>query len=136
MDPSPAEPSPAVTTDAVVVVAANLVYVSTGVQARSQLGETQTQVALTSVVAHRIAEILKVSLQYPDLATRQSLIEAWSSGEARQVPHGSVEIDMECVRIGIEPLGAGARVAILWQHVPALILCLEHYSRSLRRQSA
>jgi len=136
MDPSPADPSPALTTDAVVVAAANLVYVTTGTQACAHLREYATQVALTPVVAYRIAEILKVSLQYADLPTRQSLVEAWGAGEATQVPHGSVQIDMQCVRFGIEPLGAGARVTVLWQHVPALILCLEHYSAALRRKSA
>ena len=136
MDPSPADPIPALTTDAVVVVAANLVYVTTGTQACAHLRESATQVALTPVVAHRIAEILKVSLQYADLPTRQSLVEAWGAGEVTQVPHGSVQINMDSVRFGIEPLGAGARVAVLWQHVPALILCLEHYSSMLRRQGS
>ncbi|MEM9380290.1 MAG: hypothetical protein AAGB93_10115 [Planctomycetota bacterium] len=135
MDPNSAESTPALTTDAAVGVAASLVYVTTGPKACEVLGETPTQVAMTSVIAGRIAEILKVSLQYPDLETRQSLVEAWMAGERAQVPYACVELDMGCVRIGIEPLGAGARVAILWEHVPALILCLEHYARAIRSRA-
>ncbi|MEM9801978.1 MAG: hypothetical protein AAGA20_16750 [Planctomycetota bacterium] len=134
MDPTPADPhasapvpetSRVLQVDAAVGIAAKLVYVTTGPQASRRMGEDVMQVALTPVVAARIAEILKVVLQYADLIQRQEIVAAWSAGEATQFPQGRVEVDLLCVRIGIEPLGAGARVVVLWEHVPALVLQLE-----------
>ena len=35
------------------------------------------------------------------------------------------------VRVGIEPLGAGSTVAVLWEHVPGLTLQLSDAARRL-----
>jgi hypothetical protein len=122
--------------DASVGVAANLVYVTTGPAACLQLSEVQVQIAMTPIVATRVAQILRASLEYPDLVTRQSFVEAWASSERAQFPHGCVEIDAYSVRIGIEPIGCGARVAVLWQHIPALIVHLETCAQYLMGEAA
>jgi hypothetical protein len=112
----------------------NLVFLTTGQQACDVLGESPSQLALTPVVALRIAEVLRVILQYPDLATRAAIVEEWQDGERPHVPHGCLAMDPMAVRVGIEPLGAGVLVAVMWEHVPALIVHLEHHASMLRQR--
>ena len=131
-----AHPVQGLAVDAAVATAANLIYVATGPVACQSLGEMSVQVSLTPTVAHRISEVLRCILQYPDLETRVAIIEEWNAGEAPHMPHGSVSIDMQCVRIAIEPLGAGVYVPVLWEHVPALIMQLTQVARALFAASA
>lgn len=132
MESSPPAPHGTLPDDAIVSVMGGLVFVTTGQQACEQLGEYPTQVALTPVVAARISEVLKVILQYPDLPTRESIVAEWNQGEAGLVPHGRVLIDMTAVRFGIEPLGAGALVAVLWEAVPPLVITIDRAVRGMQ----
>jgi len=120
-----------VATDAVIGETGGLVFLTTGSVACGALDEMPVQVALTPVIAHRLSEILKVALQYSDHETRRELIAEWSSRELVAVPHAVLEVDDRSVRIGIEPLGAGSRVAVLWEHVPGLTFYLAEAARRL-----
>ncbi len=131
MDPSLDNPGalaeaapPRVATDALIGETAGLVFLTTGAAACEALDEVPVQVALTPMLAFRLSEILKAALQYPDHETRGALIEEWSAGERVSVPFAALDVDDRSVRVGIEPLGAGSRVAVLWEHVPGLTLQL------------
>ena len=118
--------------DAIVSSVASLVFVTTGQLAVDALDEIPGDVALTPIVALRITELLRVTLQYPDLGARQRIARLWQDEESPHVPHGRVVVEESCVRFGIEPIGAGALVAILWHHVPAAILHIEHFAQAHR----
>lgn len=112
-------------TDAIVSTMAHLVFVTTGQAACDEFGEFPVQVALTSVVARRIAEVLRVTLEHPDLESRQAIATQWQADEQPHLPHGRLLVGAKAVGIGIEPLGAGALITIGWNYVPAFILQLE-----------
>lgn len=104
---------------------AQLIFVTTGEAACGEFNEFPVQVALTAVVARRIAEVLRVTLQHPDLETRQAIATQWQADEQPHVPHGRLLVSADAVRIGIEPLGAGALITVGWHYVPGFILQLE-----------
>jgi hypothetical protein len=138
MDTSPntpgalADASPQrVATDALIGETGGLVFLTTGSAACGVLDEMPVQVALTPMLAFRLSEILKVALQYPDRETRQELIDKWSTGERVAVPYAALDVDERSIRVGIEPLGAGSRVAVLWEHVPGLTLQLAAAAKRL-----
>lgn len=128
--PSAAAENPAV--DALVSSMANLIFVTTGPAACEALNLFPNQVALTPVVAERIAEVLRVVLQYPDVGTRAAIVEEWQMGELACVPGGRVEVDEHAVHVGIEPIGAGILVSVLWPHVPVLVWQLDQVARRMR----
>lgn len=117
--------APTYPVDALVTTLAGVVFVTTGQHACDSLGEFPAQVALTPLVARRIAQALRDVLPYPGLEERLSVVAAWQAEELPHVPHGRLELDFLAVRFGIEPLGAGTLVAVRWEHVPGLILQLE-----------
>lgn len=112
--------------DALVAVQAGLIFVTTGQMACSQLGAALDQVALTSTVAWRIAAALREALQHSGMHERRVSVGVWSASEAASMPHGKIVVDDRFVQIGIEPLGAGARVTVAWEYVPGLIVSLEN----------
>lgn len=120
-----------VLTDALIGETGGLVFLTTGSAACEALDEVPVQVAITPMIAFRLAEILKVALQYPDRETRLKLIADWSETERAAVPHAVLEVDERCVRVGIEPLGAGCSVAVLWEHVPGLTFQLAEAAKRL-----
>jgi len=120
------------TTDAIVSGGGGLVFVTTGELACAALGAYPDQVALTPVVALRVAEVIRVVLQYPDLATRAAIVDEWQVGESLAVPHGRVLVDARAVHVGIEPLGAGTLVSVLWEHVPGFVWQVEYMARQLQ----
>lgn len=126
-------PPVALPVDAVVSTMARLVFVTTGQAACHALGEFPSQVALTPVVAFRIAEVLRAIAQHSDLQMRAAIVAEWQADEMLHVPHGRVLVEQYAVRFGIEPIGAGALVSVLWEHVPAVIRHLEDYADLLRR---
>ena len=128
----PEVPSPQVATDALISESGGLVFLTTGAAACEVLNEAPVQVALTPMIALRLAEILKGTLQYGDRETRRSLVEDWAAGERLTVPYAVLEMTDFGLRIGIEPLGAGSTVPVLWEHVPGLTLQLADAARRLR----
>lgn len=120
-----------VITDALIGQTGGVVFLTTGAAACEALDEAPVQVALTPMIAFRLAEILKVTLQYSDRETRAKLVEEWSASERVAVPYAVLEVDDAGVRVGIEPLGAGSTVAVLWEHVPGLTLQLSDAARRL-----
>lgn len=118
-------PAPAYPVDALVSTMGGVVFVTTGQLACDRFGAAANQVALTPLVARRIAEILRATLGTPDLEERRALCAAWQEEENPHIPHGRVLLDQEAVHLGIEPLGAGFLVTVAWEHVPGLILQLE-----------
>ncbi len=112
--------------DALVAVQAGLIFVTTGQMACHQLGAELDQVALTPTVAWRIAEALRETLQHADMHERQLFIGVWSASEIAAMPHGIIALDERFVQVGIEPIGAGARVTVAWDFVPGLIVSLEN----------
>lgn len=120
-----------VATDALIGETGGLVFLTTGSAACEVLDEVPVQVALTPVIAFRLSEILKVALQYPDRETRLKLIADWTESERLAVPHATLDVDERCIRVGIEPLGAGCNVAVLWEHVPGLTFQLAEAARRL-----
>jgi hypothetical protein len=120
-----------VVTDALIGETGGLVFLTTGSCACEVLDEAPVQVALTPMIAFRLSEILKVALQYPDRETRLKLIADWSEAERVAVPHAVLDVDDRCIRVGIEPLGAGCSVAVLWEHVPGLTFQLADAARRL-----
>lgn len=126
--PAPAAP----TTDAIVAGGGGLVFVTTGGIACARLGAFPDQVALTPVVALRIGEVLRVVLQYPDLGSRVAILDEWRAGESLAVPHGRVVVDEAAAHVGIEPLGAGTLVSVLWEHVPGFVWQIEYMARQLQ----
>lgn len=127
---------PAVTwaVDAVVATMANLVFVTTGPAACQTLGVLPEQVALTPIVALRIAEILRACLGSPTPGERSAQVEEWQAAERARIPGGRLVLDASAAHIGIEPLGAGTLVSVLWENVPALIWQLEAVAIPMRAQ--
>ena len=111
---------------------AQLVFVTTGQAACDEFDEFPVQVALTPVVACRVAEALRVTLEHSDLQTRAAIVAQWQADENPHLPHGRLVIDGKAVHIGIEPLGAGALITVGWAYVPALILQLEAAAARIR----
>ncbi len=122
--PAPAAP-PSYPVDAPVSTMSGVVFVTTGQIACETLGTSPCQVAFTTRVARSIAVLLRTSLQEPGLDGRQQLCAVWQAEEDARVPSGRVIMDQRAVHLGIEPLGAGTLVTVMWEHVPALILQLE-----------
>ena len=120
--------------DALVSTVANLIVVTTGVAAIDTLGAALEQVTLTPLVAERIAGALREALVLSDPLHRAELIARWQEAERSNVPFGRIVVDESAVHLGIEPIGAGALVSVLWRHVPALIWQLEVVAMPLRRQ--
>ena len=115
--------------DAVIGGEGSVVFVTTGVEAGAAFGESPVQIALTPSIAFRVAEALKIALQEPDLETRQALLGEWAGREQQAMPHAVLEASERGVRVGIEPLGTGSTVPVLWRHVPALALQLDAAAR-------
>lgn len=133
-EPIPGAPvSQDVPVDALVSSVAGLVLVTTGHLAAEVLDEVPREVALTPLVAFRIAELLRVVVQYSDFGARARIAGLWQEEESPYMPQGRVVVEETCVRFGIEPIGAGALVAVLWEHVPAVISHLEHFAEAHRR---
>ena len=124
VDPAASATAP-LPVDAVVSTMAQLIFVTTGQVACDEFDEFPTQVAFTPRVARRVAEVLRFTLQYPDLVTRQAIVAQWQAEEDPHVPHGRLLMDESAIRFGIEPIGAGALIVVGWAHVPALIYQLE-----------
>ncbi len=124
--PAPATQAAAYPADAIVSVQAGLIFVTTGQMACHELGADLDQVALTPAVAWRIAQALRESLQHSGMHERRVSIGVWSASEVAAMPHGMISVDDRFVKVGIEPLGAGARVAVAWDYVPGLIVSLEN----------
>ena len=122
--PAPAAPL-SYPVDALVSTMTGVVFVTTGQLACEALGTSLCQVAFTTRVARGIAALLRESLQESSLDGRQQLCAAWQAEEDTRVPSGRVLMDQRAVHLGIEPLGAGTLVTVMWEHVPALILQLE-----------
>lgn len=122
--PAPPAP-PTYPVDAPVATMAGVVFVTTGQMACDAIGATPCQVALTPLVARRIAELLRACLVERSLEGRQQQCADWQAEEDRHVPSGRVVMDQLAAHIGIEPLGAGTLVSVQWEHVPGLILQLE-----------
>lgn len=122
--PAPAAP-PSYPVDAPVSTMSGVVFVTTGQTACETLGTSPCQVAFTARVARSIAALLRTSLQEPSLDGRQQLCAVWQAEEDARVPSGRVIMDQRAVHLGIEPLGAGTLVTVMWEHVPALVLQLE-----------
>ena len=121
---APAAP-PSYPVDAPVSTMSGVVFVTTGQIACETLGMSPCQVAFTARVARSIAVLLRTSLQEPSLDGRQQLCAAWQAEEDARVPSGRVIMDQRAVHLGIEPLGAGTLVTVMWEHVPALVLQFE-----------
>ena len=115
--------------DAVIGATGGGVFLTTGPAACEAFDEVPGQLAMTPMLAFRLAEILKVALQYPAHEPRRQLIEEWAANERLAVPHAVLEVGPEAVRVGIEPLGTGCTVPVLWRHVPALTLHLDAAAR-------
>lgn len=122
--PAPTAP-PSYPVDAPVSTMSGVVFVTTGRIACESLGVSPDQVAFTTRVAQSIAVLLRTSLQERSLEGRQQLCAVWQVEEDARVPSGRVIMDQRAVHLGIEPLGAGTMVIVMWEHVPALILQLE-----------
>ena len=118
-----APPGPPI--DAPVSTMSGVVFVTTGQIACETLGASPSQVAFTARVARSIALLLRTSLQERSLDGRLRLCAAWQAEEDGRVPSGRVIMDDRAVHLGIEPLGAGTLVTVMWEHVPALVLQLE-----------
>ena len=121
---APAAP-PSHPVDALVSTMSGVVFVTTGQTACETLGASPSQVAFTARVARSIAVLLRTSLEERSLDGRQQLRAVWQAEEDERVPSGRVTMDLRAVHLGIEPLGAGTLVTVMWEHVPALILQLE-----------
>ncbi|MEO1697057.1 MAG: hypothetical protein AAFU73_07170 [Planctomycetota bacterium] len=119
------------TVDTVVVTQANLVFLTTGPAACATLGLLPNQVALTPLVALRVADVLWRALEATDEFSRADVVREWQLEERVAVPHGRVVVEPRAAHIGIEPLGSGVLVSVLWEHVPALAWQLEAVARPL-----
>ena len=49
----------------------------------------------------------------------------------RQEAWPDADFELRCIRVGIEPLGAGCSVAVLWEHVPGLTFQLADAAKRL-----
>ena len=113
--PAAASEAPAYPADALVAVQAGLIFVTTGPWACTELGADLDQVTLTPSVAWRITQALRECLQHPGLGERRIAIDVWSASEAVAMPHGQILLTDRFLQIGIEPIGAGARVTVGWE---------------------
>lgn len=112
--------------DALVAVQAGLIFVTTGQMACYELSADLDQVALTPAVAWRIASALRDALQHSSIEERKISVGVWDASEKVAMPHGRIQLNDRLIQIGIEPLGAGARVTVGWDYVPGLIVSLEN----------
>lgn len=132
IDPDSTAAESALPVDALVSSMAQVIFVTTGPAACATFGEAPVQIALTPMVAERMACALRDAAQYPDLGSRQALLELWQSQELQFMPHGRILASEAGVHVCIEPLGAGEYVGVRWEHVPALIWQLEWVVAELR----
>ena len=110
--------------DTLVAFQAGLLFVTTG-QDACNLGAELDQIALTPALAWRIAAVLRATLEQADMHERSATVHAWNADEAAHMPHGLISLNEHFVQVGIEPLGAGARITVGWNYVPGLIVSLE-----------